>query len=185
MPVQAGRGYSFTVPVDPDTRAYLSARGKWRTPYQGALRVSGLWSSATCMHRRCRRVGVIVAGQPSAGGCAGPSAATSGLVRARSPRRPPRSGRCLEASTWPAAMECGDWRTAGDRPVAGRTDHHRQATRSPARLTRCAEPAARPKPTTTPPVNHLSSRVPESSGRRWWSRPPLTTTYSTEGHHPR
>ena len=117
VPVQAGRGYSFTVPVDrpipgpiylPDVRVAC-------TPYHGALRVSGTMEFRDPHEPAVpARVGAIVASaSPFLEGCAGPSAATSGWGRARSPPTGVlSSGRCHAGSTSPEATACGDWRTA-------------------------------------------------------------------------
>ena len=89
VPVQAGRGYSFTVPVDrpipgpiylPDVRVAC-------TPYQGAMRVSGTMEFRDPMNPRCRPGWARSSPRPARcwTGCAGPNAATSGSVRARSP----------------------------------------------------------------------------------------------------
>ena len=89
VPVQAGRGYSFTVPVDrpipgpiylPDVRVAC-------TPYHSALRVSGTMEFRDPHEPAVpARVGAIVASaSPLLDGCGGPNAVTSGLGRARSP----------------------------------------------------------------------------------------------------
>ena len=89
VPVQAGRGYSFTVPVDrPIPRPiYLPDVRVACTPYKGAIRVSGTMEFRDLYEPAIPdRVGAIVASaSPCWRGCAGPSAATSGLAPTRSP----------------------------------------------------------------------------------------------------
>ena len=90
VPVQAGHGYSFTVPVDRPIPSpiYLPDLRVACTPYKGAMRVSG-----TMEFGHPHRLGHTRHGwRPSSPrpvpcwkGRAGPSAATCGLVRTRSP----------------------------------------------------------------------------------------------------
>ena len=162
VPVQAGRGYSFTVPVDrpipgpiylPDVRVAC-------TPYQGALRVSGTMEFRDPHEPAVpARVGAIVASA---------SPLLDGVRWAErsdiwvGPRPVTPDGRALIGELSRGVYVAGGhgmWGLGarpGDRPAAGRIHHHRQATRSPARI----RPAAPNRPLdlairrSTPPVNH-------------------------------
>ena len=179
VPVQAGRGYSFTVPVDrpipgpiylPDVRVAC-------TPYHGALRVSGTMEFRD-PHEPVvpARVGAIVASaSPAAGrGAVGRTQRHLGGSAPGHPRRPsPHRGdvtRCLRRRR---PWDVGTGARPGNWPAAGRTDHHRQATRSPARLRPATpnRPLTHPNPRSTTSVIHPRHGLPSRQGRRFRHRP--------------
>jgi D-amino-acid dehydrogenase len=180
VPVQAGRGYSFTVPVDrpipgpiylPDVRVAC-------TPYHGALRVSGTMEFRDPHEPAIpARVGAIVASA---------STLLEGVRWAErsdiwvGPRPVTPDGRPLIGEMSRGVYVAGGhgmWGTGarpGDRPAAGRTDHHRQATRSAARL----RPATPHRPLDPPlPLAVHTAREnprhgrPSRQGRRFRHRP--------------
>lgn len=117
IPVQAGRGYSFTVPVDrpipgpiylPDVRVAC-------TPYQGALRVSGTLEFRD-PHEPAdpERVGAIVASaKPLLDGVRWAERSDIWVgSRPVTPTVAPSSVKSLEGFTWRADTACGDWHTA-------------------------------------------------------------------------
>ncbi|VBA38478.1 D-amino acid dehydrogenase [Mycobacterium innocens] len=116
VPVRAGRGYSFTVPVERPMPwpIYLPSVRVAATPHQGAMRVSG---TMEFRHPHTpvmpQRVAALVASAgPLLDGVrwAERSNVWMGARPIAADGRPVIVG-CPRASSWPVDTACGDWRT--------------------------------------------------------------------------
>ena len=116
VPVQAGRGYSFTVPVDRPIPGpiYLPDVRMACTPYNGALRVSGAMEFRDPHEPAVpERVGAIVASaSPLLNGVRWAERSDIWVGRPLTPDGRALIGEISRGCTWRAGTACGDWRTA-------------------------------------------------------------------------
>lgn len=113
LPVQAGRGYSFTVPIDPVPHGpvYFPAQRVACTPAGDRLRIAGMMEFRPAdAGIDTRRIEAIVnAARPLLRGAELGPAATSGWGRGRAPPTVCRwsARRGPTGSSWPAGTGCG------------------------------------------------------------------------------
>lgn len=116
VPVRAGRGYSFTVPVERPMpwSIYLPSVRVAATPHQGAMRVSGTMEfrhpHAPVMPQRV--AALVASAGPLLDGVrwAERSNVWVGARPIAADGRPVIVG-CPRVSSWPVDTACGDWRT--------------------------------------------------------------------------
>ncbi len=158
VPVRAGRGYSFTVPVDRPIPGpiYLPDARVACTPYRGRLRVRDHGIPRPARSRpartrgRDRRLGAPVAGRRALGGTQRPlGGGPPGHPGRPAGDRRGRAGRLCGRR----ARHVGIRARTGHRPAAGRADHHRQTTAGTSRI----RPAAQGGPLETWPAPAVES----------------------------
>lgn len=166
VPVRAGRGYSFTVPVERPMPwpIYLPSVRVAATPHHGAMRVSGT------MEFRHPHAPVM---PPTGGGHCGLGRSAAGW-RAMGRTQQRVGGRATDRRRRPSRHRCGvtgrlrGRRTrhvgtgarTGDRSAVGRADYHRQATASSTRIRAVAQNGPLAHQITSCPL-----RAPSRQGR--------------------